>query len=88
MCGSGHGGLGASAWVALETESVLLQLIDFRERSSEKEDFGLFGGVLYNGEAGRVHEVEITGAWVENVAFWTGRRRESKEDNRLRQTRD
>ena len=71
MCGSGHGGLGASAWVALESESVLLQLIDFRERSSEKADFGLFGG----GEAGRVHEVKITGAWVENVAFLDGKKK-------------
>ena len=41
--------------------------------SSEKEDFGLFGGVFYNGEAERVHKVEITGAWVENVAFSDGK---------------
>ena len=75
MCASGHGGLGVSAWVGHETESVLLQLIDFRERSSEKGDFGLFGGVFYIGEAGRVHEVKITGAWVENVAFLDGKKK-------------
>ena len=46
--------------------------------SSEKEDFGLFGGVFYNGEAERVHKVEITGAWVENAAFSDGKNKSVK----------